>query len=105
MDHCQSFLSPVDITIDFTPRLPEKLPAIPGISLLLVADKTTSRNPRSLLSMREEEPCWLQMQPFLSRLFFWRFQVHCPRGLLLLLSKERVAKSLYRYDHLCFISH
>ena len=33
------------------------------------------------------------------------FQVHCPHRLLLLLSKERVAKSPYSFDHLCFISH
>lgn len=32
------------------------------------------------------------------------FQVHRLHRLLLLLSKERVAKSLYGYDHLCFIS-
>lgn len=35
MDYCQSFLSPGDITIDFTPRLPDKLPSIPGNSLPL----------------------------------------------------------------------
>lgn len=62
--------------------------------------------PRSLLSMHEEERGWLQMQPFpYLPLLLEVFQVHCPCGLLLLLSKERAAKSLYGYDHLCFISH
>lgn len=46
MDHCQSFLSPVAITIDFTPRLPEKLPAIPGISLLFGGRQDDLTQPR-----------------------------------------------------------
>lgn len=86
-----------------SPRLPDKLASIPGSSLIFVHDLT---QPRSLLSMHEEEQSWLQMQPFpYSPLLLEVFQVHCPYGLLLLLSKERAAKSLYSYDHLCFISH
>lgn len=50
--------------------------------------------------MHEGEQCWLQMQPFpYSPLLLEVFQVHCPHGLFLLLSKERAAKSLYSYDH------
>lgn len=49
-----------------------------------------------------EEKCCLQTQPFL---LLEVFQVHCPPGLLVLLSKESAVKSLYSYNHLCFISH
>lgn len=66
----------------------------------------TSCNSQSLLSVHKEEQCWLQMQAFLySPHLLSVFQIDYPHGPRLLLSKERAAKFLYSYDHVCFISH
>lgn len=103
MDYCQCSLSPGDITIDVHPWTTRQTPKHPWEQSDFLHDLM---QPRSLLSMHEEEQSWLRMQPFpYLPLLLEVFQVHCPDELLLLLSKERAAKCLYSYDHWCFISH
>lgn len=106
MDQCQSSLSPGGITIDFTPRLPDKLPSIPGSSQLFGGRQDDLMQPQIFAFYAWERARLASEAAFPSLpLLLEVFQVHCPHGLLLLLSKERVAEYLYSYDHLCFISH
>ena len=106
MGHSHSFLSPGDRAISFTPRLTGKCPSIPGAVCLFGGWWDDLMQPRIFAFYAQARAVLASDAAFpSSSLLLEVFQAHCPRGLLLLLSKERVAKSLQSYDHLCSINH
>lgn len=74
MDSCQSFLSPGDITIDFTSSLPAKLPSIPGdsLSVFLVAKRWPLATPDLCFQCIRKSTASFRCTLFLIRLYFWR---------------------------------